>query len=224
MKIVMAAMVAKVFPRVNGHYKSLPVQHLRINLVQLKLSVMDALPDARFSKELLMTRMLLRLPTPLPKHAADSDAALLLALKRLPRAVRQVFLLSRLDQLAQARVATRLGLPLRSVERLMVQALLAVQPRPDAPTRQAAQWYVRLQSPDVTACERIDFRRWLDASPNHLQAFHATELYWRSLYEPALALGRDGWYRKGRAALALGGCSFAAALGMAVLIMLGLWA
>lgn len=220
----MAAMVAKVFPRVNGHYKSLPVQHLRINLVQLKLSVTDALPHARFSKELLMTRMLLRLPTPLSEHAANGGAALLLALKRLPRTARQVFLLSRLDQLTQARVATRLGLPLRSVERLMVQALLAGQPRPDDPTRQAAQWYVRLQSPDVTACERIDFRRWLDASPNHLQAFHATELRWRSLYEPALALGRNAWYRKGRAALSLGGCSIAAALGMAVLIMLGPWA
>ncbi|MBF8774176.1 DUF4880 domain-containing protein [Pseudomonas fulva] len=171
-----------------------------------------------------MTRMLLRLPTPLSEHAANGGAALLLALKRLPRTARQVFLLSRLDQLTQARVATRLGLPLRSVERLMVQALLAGQPRPDDPTRQAAQWYVRLQSPDVTACERIDFRRWLDASPNHLQAFHATELRWRSLYEPALALGRNAWYRKGRAALSLGGCSIAAALGMAVLIMLGPWA
>ncbi len=83
---------------------------------------------------------------------------------------------------------------------------------------------MRLQSPDVTACERIDFRRWLDAAPEHLQAFHETELRWRSLLAPARALGLDGWYRHGRTAISLGGCSLAMGIGVAALMLLGFWA
>jgi ferric-dicitrate binding protein FerR (iron transport regulator) len=83
---------------------------------------------------------------------------------------------------------------------------------------------VRLQSPEVTASERIDFRRWLDAAPEHLHAFQQTELRWRSLLAPARQLGDDGWYRQGRAALSLGGCSIALGLGVAALVALGLWA
>ncbi|MBK5007046.1 DUF4880 domain-containing protein [Pseudomonas sp. S60] len=170
-----------------------------------------------------MTRLLLRLEDPTPA-TADADTALLHALKRLPRRVQQVFLLSRLDQLDFTRIATRLDLPVRSIERHMAQALHAGLPRRDVLASVAGQWYVRLQSPDVSACERIDFRRWLDAHPAHLQAFHDTELRWRSLLAPARQLGHDGWYRQGRAALSLGGCSVAVGLGVAVLVLFGLWA
>ncbi|MFJ4440656.1 DUF4880 domain-containing protein [Pseudomonas sp. NPDC089422] len=171
-----------------------------------------------------MSRLLLPLehPTPSSEHAAETE--LLFALKRLPRRVQQVFLLNRLDQLDFASIAKRLDLPLLSIERNMNQALQVVQPRGDALASVAGQWYVRLQSPDVTSCERIDFRRWLDASPAHLQAFHDTELRWRSLLVPARELGQDGWYRQGRAAISVGGCSVAVGLGLAALLLFGYWA
>ncbi|MGE8323756.1 MAG: DUF4880 domain-containing protein, partial [Pseudomonas sp.] len=151
----------------------------------------------------------------------DTDDALLHALKRLPRRVQQVFLLNRLDQLGFASIAARLELPVASIERYMGQALQAGRPRRDVLASVAGRWYVRLQSPQVTACERIDFRRWLDAHPAHLQAFHETELRWRSLLPPARQLGQDGWYQHGRAALSLGGCSVAVGLGLAALVLFG---
>jgi hypothetical protein len=171
-----------------------------------------------------MSRLLLPLehPTPASEHAAENE--LLYALKRLPRRVQQVFLLNRLDQLDFASIAKRLDLPLLSIERNMNEALQVAQPRGDALASVAGQWYVRLQSPDVTSCERIDFRRWLDAAPAHLQAFHATELRWRSLLAPARELGHDGWYRQGRAAISVGGCSVAVGLGVAALLLFGYWA
>ncbi|TFF42110.1 DUF4880 domain-containing protein [Pseudomonas sp. RIT623] len=171
-----------------------------------------------------MTRLLLPLehdPRTAERHGED---ALLHALKRLPRRVQQVFLLNRLDQLGFAEIATRLDLPLVSIERHMSQALNATRQPGDSLGGIAGHWYVRLQSPQVTASERIDFRRWLDARPEHLRAFHDTELRWRSLLAPARQLGHDGWYRQGRAALSLGGCSIAVGLGVAALVALGLWA
>ncbi|WP_449433878.1 DUF4880 domain-containing protein [Pseudomonas putida] len=170
-----------------------------------------------------MTRLLLPFEHA-PQAAASSDDALLHGLKRLPRRVQQVFLLNRLDNLDYASIATRLGLSLLSIERHMNQALQTARPQNDALARGAGQWYVRLQSPEVSACERIDFRRWLDADPAHLQAFHETELRWRSLLAPARALGHDGRYRQGRAALSWGGCSIALGLGVAALCVLGFWA
>ncbi|MFJ4066088.1 DUF4880 domain-containing protein [Pseudomonas sp. NPDC089996] len=171
-----------------------------------------------------MSRLLLPLehPTPASEHAAENE--LLHALKRLPRRVQQVFLLNRLDQLDFASIAKRLDLPLLSIERNMNQALQVTQPRGDALAGMAVQWYVRLQNPEVTSCERIDFRRWLDASPAHLQAFHETELRWRSLLAPARELGQDGWYQQGRAAISVGGCSVAVGLGLAALLLFGYWA
>jgi hypothetical protein len=41
---------------------------------------------------------------------------------------------------------------------------------------------------------------------------------------PARQLGHDGWYRQGRAALSLGGCSIAVGLGVAALVVFGLCA
>ncbi|WP_085621885.1 MULTISPECIES: DUF4880 domain-containing protein [unclassified Pseudomonas] len=171
-----------------------------------------------------MARLLLPHGHPITGAEHKADDALLHALKRLPRRVQQVFLLSRLDQLDFAAIATRLDLPLASIERNMDQALQVGRSRRDVLASVAGQWYVRLQSPQVTACERIDFRRWLDADPANLQAFHETELRWRSLLAPARQLGHDGWYRQGRAALSLGGCSVALGLGVAALVLSGLWA
>ena len=171
-----------------------------------------------------MTRLLLPLEHESPADAPDADNELLHGLKRLPRRVQQVFLLNRLDQLDFASIAARLDLPLASIERHMDQALQAGRSRRDVLASVAGQWYVRLQSPQVTACERIDFRRWLDADQANLQAFHDTELRWRSLLAPARQLGHDGWYRQGRAALSLGGCSIALGLGVAALVLFGFWA
>ncbi|MCI0911200.1 DUF4880 domain-containing protein [Pseudomonas putida] len=171
-----------------------------------------------------MSRLLLPVEHPTPTAGHDAEAALLHGFKRLPRRVQQVFLLNRLDQLDYARIATRLDLPLLSIERHMNQALQTARPHGDAVASVAGQWYVRLQSPEVTTCERIDFRRWLDADPTHLQAFHDTELRWRSLLAPARELGHDGWYRQGRAAISLGGCSIAVGLSVAALVLFGYWA
>ncbi|CAM3775514.1 DUF4880 domain-containing protein [Pseudomonas wadenswilerensis] len=169
-----------------------------------------------------MTRLLLPLEhTPLSHELADD--ALLQRLKKLPRRVQQVFLLSRLDQLSFASIAERLDLPAITVERHMNQALQIAREERDALASIAGQWYVRLQSPQVTASERIDFRRWLDSAPEHREAFHATELRWRTLLAPARQLGEDGWYRQPRAALSLGGCSVAIGLGLAALAAIGFW-
>lgn len=171
-----------------------------------------------------MSRLLLPLEHPTPAAEQAADDALLHGLKRLPRRVQQVFLLNRLDNLDFASIAARLGLPLLSIERHMNQALQTTRPHGDAVASAAAQWYVRLQSPEATSCERIDFRRWLDAEPAHLQAFHDTELRWRSLLAPARELGHDGWYRQGRAAISLGGCSLAVGLGVVAVLLFGYWA
>ena len=171
-----------------------------------------------------MTRLLLPLEHSNPAAEHHADDALLHALKHLPRRVQQVFLLNRLDQLDFSSIAARLDLPLASIERHMDQALQAGRSRRDVLASVAGPWYVRLQSPQVTACERIDFRRWLDADMANLQAFHDTEMHWRSLLAPARQLGQDGWYRQGRAALSLGGCSVAVGLGVAALVLFGFWA
>lgn len=169
-----------------------------------------------------MTRLLL----PLNHHADCTDAAeraLLHPLNKLPRRVQQVFLLNRLDQLSYADIGRRLDLSDAAIERHMNQVLQATLPSPSAIARVAGQWYVRLQSPQVTASERIDFRRWLDAAPEHLAAFHATELRWRTLLAPARQLGESQWYRQGRAAFSFGGCTVAMSLGLAALLALGFW-
>ncbi|WP_462402758.1 FecR/PupR family sigma factor regulator [Pseudomonas sp. Marseille-QA0332] len=171
-----------------------------------------------------MSRVLLPLERGPHRIEETAEARLLHRLRRLPRRAQQVLLLSRLDQLGFASIAQRLGLPLSCVEYLMNQALLSACVADDALLKEACRWYVRLQSPDVTACERIDFRRWLDARPGHLAAFRETELRWRGLLEPARQLGHDGWYRQGRAALSLGGCAIAVGLGIAALLTLGYWA
>lgn len=169
-----------------------------------------------------MTRVLL----PLEHHHQSADLgedALLVRLKKLPRRVQQVFLLNRLDQLSFAAIAQRLDLSALTVERHMSQVLQAAVPARDAFASAATQWYVRLQSPHITASERIDFRRWLDAAPEHLHAFHATELRWRTLLAPARQLGEGLWYRQAWAGVSLGGCSIALGLGLAAALAIGFW-
>ncbi|MDO7911410.1 DUF4880 domain-containing protein [Pseudomonas sp. 22-AL-CL-001] len=171
-----------------------------------------------------MTRLLASL-RPEPYTAAFSaEAACVHHFTHLPRRVQQVWLLGGLDGLDFRQIGERLGLSVQDVEHLMHQALRGTWPARDPATRCAGRWYVRLQSPLVTACERIDFRRWLDAHPDHLHAFHATELQWRSLTACAGQLGASGWYRHGRAALSISGCSLAIGLSLAAVLALGYWA
>ncbi|MCY1271126.1 Protein FecR [compost metagenome] len=82
----------------------------------------------------------------------------------------------------------------------------------------ATRWYVRLQNPQLPASERIAFRRWLDSDPANVEAFHAVELLWQKLGEPARSLAGDGWHRRNPAAQWLRGPALAAAcvLGLAV--------
>ncbi|WP_263144086.1 DUF4880 domain-containing protein [Pseudomonas sp. RIT-PI-AD] len=68
-------------------------------------------------------------------------------------------------------------------------------PGPREPEDLASAWYVRLQSPELPASERIEFRRWLDADPRHSQAFSDVERLWQGLRQPARQLGASGWYR-----------------------------
>ncbi|WP_238936597.1 sigma factor-like helix-turn-helix DNA-binding protein [Pseudomonas typographi] len=118
--------------------------------------------------------------------AAPANPAVPTALASLPRRCRQAFLLSRLDECSYTQIATQLGIPLERVEQDLITVLEATRGNLGSPI--ATQWYVRLQSPSMTASARIDFRRWLDADARHLHAFHQTELHWRSLSGPAHAM------------------------------------
>ncbi|HEX8593124.1 MAG TPA: DUF4880 domain-containing protein [Pseudomonas sp.] len=127
-------------------------------------------------------------------------------LHKLSRRTRHIFLLSRLDGLEYAAIASLLDVDLNRVERSMVRVLQQarrhacgpVVPIADSINEQASRWYVHLQSPQATASQRIEFRHWLDANPEHLRAFEATERLWRQLHAPAAAMGASGWYRRKR--------------------------
>ncbi|MDY6945528.1 MAG: FecR domain-containing protein [Pseudomonadota bacterium] len=55
----------------------------------------------------------------------------------------------------------------------------------DSRTRlDAERWYVRLQAPDCSTAERLDFERWR-AVPEHAAAFAATQGLWQALGELA---------------------------------------
>lgn len=169
-----------------------------------------------------MARLSLPLEHP-HQHVDLGEDALLMRLKKLPRRAQQVFLLNRLDQRSFASIAEHLDITANAVERHMSQVLQAALPGRSLSGGAAVQWYVRLQSPHITASERIDFRRWLDAAPDHLQAFHATELRWRNLLAPARLLGEGAWYRQPWAGISLGGCSVAFGLGLAAALAIGFW-
>ncbi len=127
------------------------------------------------------------------------------SLVKLPRRVQQVFLLSRLDSLPYATIASLLHINVQVVEQAMVRVLQQARRHTGGSTiigdpisEQASRWYVHLQSPQATASQRIEFRHWLDANPAHLSAFEATERLWRQLQAPAAVLGASGWHRRKR--------------------------
>lgn len=84
------------------------------------------------------------------------------------------------------------------------------------PQEQAMLWYARLQNPELPASERISFRAWLNASPENLDAFNATERLWQELRMPSQALGANGWHRRHR----YGALHNWRVLGMAMVILL----
>jgi hypothetical protein len=138
-----------------------------------------------------------------PPLSQDSEQ-LRRRLQKLPRRTQQIFLLSRLDQVAYTDIAVLLDISPATVERSMVRVLahcrdqVEDQSLMDPVTAQAHRWYVHLQSPQATASQRIEFRHWLDADPAHLQAFETTEYLWRRLEAPSAVLGASGWHRRRR--------------------------
>jgi hypothetical protein len=153
-----------------------------------------------------MTQPLDSLMTPSPVHGTQATSpqtdVYYRRLQRQPRRVQQVFLLSRLDNLAYSDIARLLDLDASAVERCMTAALehCIGDPAEGDPSRavllQGLGWYVHLQSPQATASQRIEFRHWLDADPRHLAAFESSEQFWRALYAPAVILGANGWHRR----------------------------
>ncbi|PVZ20292.1 MULTISPECIES: DUF4880 domain-containing protein [unclassified Pseudomonas] len=136
--------------------------------------------------------------------AAPGSCPLYHALASLPRRHRQALLLARIDELGFAEIAQHLGLCPERIETHLTCALNTLGQRLRTGSAQASAWYTRLQNPAITPSERIDFRRWLDASPSHLQAFHETELLWRSLLEPSQALLANGAKLQARRKASLG--------------------
>lgn len=167
------------------------------------------------------------LPSPLQllrhREAAASASQPLALLKQLPRRAQQVFLLSRVDDLPYTAIAQRLNTELDELQDDMVRVLEQTRPngRPALEVQQASRWYVRLQSPQTTPSDRIDFRRWLDAAPAHLAAFHETELHWRRLLLPAQELAAGGAYQQKHRSLEIGAW-LAGLLSMVLLMVLAL--
>lgn len=137
--------------------------------------------------------------------SSPASAPLPHALRALPRRQRQALLLARLDGLGFAEIAQHLGVTPERVEADLTCALNTLGALERTGSAHASAWYTRLQNPAVTPSERIDFRRWLDAQPGHLQAFHQTELLWRSLLGPAQALMAGGAHLQARRKASLGG-------------------
>lgn len=127
--------------------------------------------------------------------------SLYLSLKKLPRRAQQVLLYSRLDNLPYPAIAQRLDISLACVEKDMHATLQACFAPQSPANASAITWYAKLQNPDTTPSERIDFRRWLDSAGENLAAFHDTELRWRQLLAPARVLGAGQWYRRPRLGL-----------------------
>ena len=142
---------------------------------------------------------LYRLPSPHTAPADPRTLQLCRSVNRLSRRIRQIFLLSRADGMSHADIASFLDINLKQVESAMVRALLHCARR-NAETQAAVRWYVHLQSPRATPSQRIEFRHWLDAAPEHLNAFEATEQLWRQLLPAAERLAGNHWYQRKRRA------------------------
>lgn len=148
------------------------------------------------------------LPMPTRPDAQANTQTLELArrLRKLPRRVRQIFVLNRLEDLTHNQIASYLDIDTGKVERAMLRVMhhahrgLADSRAPLAIHDQADAWYIHLQSPAVTASQRIEFRHWIDADPANLAAFQASERLWRELQPAAALLGASGWHRHKRRA------------------------
>src|SRR5690348_7066160 len=64
-------------------------------------------------------------------------------------------------------------------------------PRPSEVTRQAADWVIRLRSPDLTADCEARFAQWLCASPLHVREYLAAVEVWQCLADPCMKNGRS---------------------------------
>ncbi|MCO8161940.1 DUF4880 domain-containing protein [Pseudomonas sp. 21LCFQ010] len=147
---------------------------------------------------------LLHMPIRPDAEATAQTLELTRRLGKLPRHIRQVFLLSRLEQLSHSEIASFMGIAADKVERAMLRVMhhahrdLADTHAPLAIHDQADAWYIHLQSPAATASQRIEFRHWIDADPANLAAFQASERLWRQLQPAAALLGASGWHRRKR--------------------------
>jgi transmembrane sensor len=63
--------------------------------------------------------------------------------------------------------------------------------RPSEVTRQAADWVIRLRSPDATADCEARFAQWLCASPLHVREYLAAVEVWQCLADPCMRTGRS---------------------------------
>lgn len=162
-----------------------------------------------------------RMPDNGHQQLSGAEQYLYCRIRQLPRRTQQVFLLSRVDALAYPAIAQRLDISPEELHNDMVRALQQTRtPAELAPhERQACEWYVQLQNPQTTASERIDFRRWLDAAPEHLAAFHETELHWRQLLVPARHHALNGNYQRRHHPLEIGAW-LAGLLSMVLLMVL----
>lgn len=147
---------------------------------------------------------LLHMPIQPDAEATPQTLELTRRLCKLPRRIRQVFLLSRLEDLSHADIASFLSIDPAKVERAMLRVMhhahrdLSDTHAPLATHDQADAWYIHLQSPAATASQRIEFRHWIDADPANLAAFQASERLWRQLQPAAALLGASGWHRRKR--------------------------
>jgi len=170
-----------------------------------------------------MTRLLVPSPQMLDNRPLRPDQQALHArLRKLPRHAQQVFLCSRLDGLSYPDIAQLLDVSPDSVTKDMCLALqhcCTDEERRTPVNTAATQWYIKLQSPGTTPSDRIEFRRWLDSTPQHRDSFHAVELRWRLALEPAYALGSTYPYRRSRTGVA----KTLWAVGVTLLLVLAEW-
>ncbi|MGP9810244.1 FecR family protein [Rhodopseudomonas sp. NSM] len=67
-------------------------------------------------------------------------------------------------------------------------------------SREATEWFVRLQNPLVSDDTRRAYRDWLMADPAHRDAMRDVSELWRALDFPAAQLATTGWHRAADAA------------------------
>lgn len=66
---------------------------------------------------------------------------------------------------------------------------------PERASREATEWFVRLNNPLATDQTRRAYRAWLKADPAHHDAMHAVSELWGALDQPAAHLAATGWHR-----------------------------